>query len=289
MNYIKHLSAFYEKMVSDDRLFPTHVSLYLALFQYWNYYHFRSPIIISRKEIIQLCKIGSLNTYHKCLHDLHNWGYIRYEPSHSQFKGSWVGMYNFDTTTDTTDEQPLRRKNETTAEQPLRHSRRKNETTGEQALRPHINDINILNNKTYRERKKTQAKNLKNENSEKKKARQGKLAGEKPEGKKSDNPLREKAPIEKRKKVVPKKEKGFVPPQLDETLAFFQTEHYLEIEARKFFFHFESTGWKVGGKSPMENWQAAAHNWMLNVPKYGTVQKPNTLKLNTFKDYSEPL
>jgi hypothetical protein len=39
----------------------------------------------------------------------------------------------------------------------------------------------------------------------------------------------------------------------------------------------------------MENWQAAAHNWMLNVPKYDTIPKSNAVKLNTGKDYGEPL
>jgi hypothetical protein len=64
---------------------------------------------------------------------------------------------------------------------------------------------------------------------------------------------------------------------------------YTEIEARKFFYHFVANGWKVGGKTPMENWQAAAHNWMLNAPRYESETKPNTVKLNTSKDYDEPL
>ncbi len=34
------------------------------------------------------------------------------------------------------------------------------------------------------------------------------------------------------------------------------SERSPEIEAKKFFNHFESNGWKVGGKSPMKNWQA---------------------------------
>jgi hypothetical protein len=102
MNYIKHLTAFYDKVASDNRLFPSHISLYMALFQYWNLNHFINPVSICRKEVLQLCKTGSLNAYHKCLHDLHAWGYIVYAPSHNQFVGSLVSLYNFDTPTDTT-------------------------------------------------------------------------------------------------------------------------------------------------------------------------------------------
>lgn len=32
-------------------------------------------------------------------------------------------------------------------------------------------------------------------------------------------------------------------------------------EADKFFDHFTSTGWRIGGKSPMRDWKAALRNW----------------------------
>ena len=261
MNYIKHLSAFYEKVASDNRLFPSHISLYLALFQYWNLNHFHNPVSISRKEVMQLCKIGSLNTYHKCLHDLHSWGYISYEPSHNQFIGSFVSLYNFDTTTDITSVQALRQQ------------RRKIDTTSVQALRHSINNTNNINNKLYRG-KKSQAQNSEIENSD---------------NKKKDGFKLEENERTKRKKVAQKKEKEFVLPKLDDVAAFFKVEQYPEIEARKFFYHFEANGWQIGGKTPMKNWHAAAHNWMLNVPKYEPEKKPNPIKLNTSKDYGEPL
>lgn len=34
-----------------------------------------------------------------------------------------------------------------------------------------------------------------------------------------------------------------------------------ESEADKFFDHFESNGWRQGGKTPIRSWQAAARNW----------------------------
>ncbi len=253
MNYIKHLTAFYELVSSDNRLFPSHVSLYMALFQFWNINHFENPVSICRKEVLQLSKIGSYNTYHRSLHDLHSFGYIKYEPSHNQFIGSLVHLYNFDTT----------------AIQALRQPRRNIDTTTVQALRHSINDINVLNNKTYRE-EQTQNKNQ------------------------ILNPSKMKN--SKRKKVAPKKEK-MVYPSLDEVITFFKSENYPEIEANKFFNHFESNGWKVGGKTPMKNWQAAARNWMLNsrnfipptnFPKQIPFPKPPKPNPNN-KNYAEPL
>jgi hypothetical protein len=194
----------------------------MALFQFWNINHFENPVSICRKEVLQLSKIGSYNTYHRCLHDLHSFGYIKYEPSHNQFIGSLVHLYNFDTT----------------AIQALRQPRRNIDTTTVQALCHSINDINVLNNKTNREEQT-----------------QNKIQILNPENMKTKK--------SKRKKVAPKKEK-MVCPSLDEVIAFFKSEKYPEMEAQKFFNHFESNGWKVGGKTPMKNWQAAARNWMLN-------------------------
>jgi len=90
MNYSKHLSGFFEKISDDKTLNPTHISLYMALFQFWNSNLFKNPISISRDEVMRISKIGSRATYHKCLKNLHSLGYINYEPSFNSFKGSQV-------------------------------------------------------------------------------------------------------------------------------------------------------------------------------------------------------
>lgn len=65
---------------------------------------------------MKLSKIGSNNTYAKCLKELDSWGYLEYIPSHDPIKGSKVNMFTFDTTTKTT-----------------------TDTTTATALRPYIN------------------------------------------------------------------------------------------------------------------------------------------------------
>ena len=59
MNYIKHLNAAFQKFIEDSRLNPTHVSLYVALFQFWNISRFADCFYINRQEVMQLSKIGS--------------------------------------------------------------------------------------------------------------------------------------------------------------------------------------------------------------------------------------
>ncbi|MFC4740257.1 hypothetical protein ACFO3U_09660 [Flavobacterium ponti] len=95
MNYIKHLTGFFEKVAIDKTLNPTHVSLYIALFQFWNCNRFKNPISINRDEVMRISKISSKATYHKCLKNLHSLGYINYEPSYNPFKGSHVILFNF--------------------------------------------------------------------------------------------------------------------------------------------------------------------------------------------------
>lgn len=98
MNYIRHLTAFYLKAKSDDRLSPTHISLYHALFQIWNINRFINPVSINRRQLLLYSKIGSNHTFYGCLNDLNEWGYIEYQPSHSPSIGSFVNLCRFDIT-----------------------------------------------------------------------------------------------------------------------------------------------------------------------------------------------
>jgi hypothetical protein len=96
MNYIKHhLTGFFDRIIQDENLNPTHISLYITLFQYWNINHFQNPISITREEVMRSSKICSTATYHKCIKELNEKGYIKYEPSFNPFKGSMVILFNF--------------------------------------------------------------------------------------------------------------------------------------------------------------------------------------------------
>lgn len=98
MNYIRHLSAVFEKMDNEDRVTPYLISLYMALFRRWNENFFNNPISIARCEIMRLSKIGSTNTYIRSLRELDHLGFIKYNPSRSKHRGSLIYMFTFDKT-----------------------------------------------------------------------------------------------------------------------------------------------------------------------------------------------
>ena len=306
MNYIKHLTGFFEKVAIDKTLNPTHVSLYIALFQFWNCNRFKNPISINRDEVMRISKISSKATYHKCLKNLHSLGYINYEPSYNPFKGSHVILFNFSEDLKPLPKSERKPKNEPlielVSEQALNKSCTSIETGTEQAVVPsinYINNTNILNDKNVSNLEKLTKNfeeinnyNLENENSEKEKSSAKK---EKEEMQNENfafaNSDENQIKNSWQKSSAKKEEK--LHPLIEEVKTYFQENNFPEQEAQKFFNYFKSVGWLVGGKTPMVDWQAAAQNWMINAPKFiSNAEQPNRAKqLNTTtdKDYSEPL
>src|SRR5690606_17137147 len=94
MNYIKHLTGFFIRIASEETIYPTHISLYLALFQSWNVNRFKNPIAISRDEMMKTSRIASKATYHKCIKELQSMGFIDYLPSYNPYSGSEVILHD---------------------------------------------------------------------------------------------------------------------------------------------------------------------------------------------------
>ena len=90
MGEVKELTSFYEAIRDDPRIGPSHISLYMALFQLYNLNGFRNPISICRKRVMEVAKISGVATFHKCMRHLVEFGYIRYVPSYSPRVGSEV-------------------------------------------------------------------------------------------------------------------------------------------------------------------------------------------------------
>jgi len=74
-------------------------------------------------------------------------------------------------------------------------------------------------------------------------------------------------------------------PTLPEVLAEGMALDLPKIEAEKFFDHFTSNGWKVGGRGVMRDWKAALRNWQRNadnfkhVPRHGVLSSPRQPEL----------
>jgi len=74
----------------DERINVWHISAYTAILQLWYQGDFRNPVFITRRKIMELSHIGSIATYHKCIKQLEQYGYIRYNPSYHPLSGSQV-------------------------------------------------------------------------------------------------------------------------------------------------------------------------------------------------------
>ena len=165
---------------------------------------------------MRMSKIGSANTYVRCLKELHAWGYIQYIPSYNPLRGSKVNLYSFDTADDKADNTA-------------------SDTGRVQVVIPSINVLNNIETNTKRERA----------------------------------------------------------PTLEQVLEYFLKKEYPTLEARKFFNHYQANGWKLGGRTEIKDWGAAAENWMLKTSNFNQHGLPmgtsKDLNSNSNKDYSEPL
>jgi hypothetical protein len=282
MNYIKHLTGFFNRIALENSLNPTHISLYLTLFQCWNVHRFKNPITISRDEMMKGSKIASKATYHKCIKELQRLKFLDYFPSYNPYSGTEVFMINFsegnnfsqtisDTTSSNNDQttpifEPTEPKNE-----PV------NGQVGEQVNEPPY----IYNNKQT-------SINIKNididtnfQNFD-------------------DDLFLKNETAEQKEKSSAKKEK-VKSPTLEQVKEYFKFQNFTEFEAERFYNYYSSIGWLIGGKTKMKDWQAAARNWILNTPKFSVnLPNPSTQKANPQpkaynlnatidKNYAEPL
>lgn len=283
MNYIKHLTGFFNRISNEESLNPTHISLYLTLFQCWNVNRFKNPITISRDEMMKGSKIASKATYHKCIKELQRLKFLDYFPSYNPYSGTEVFMINFSegsnfnqTISDTTSSN-----NEQTTpffDQTEPKNEHVNSQVSEQVNEPPY----IYNNKqTFKNIKNIDIDtNFQNFN---------------------DDLFLENETEKKEEKSSAKKEEKFVSPSIDLVKEYFKFQNFTEFEAERFFNYYSSIGWLIGGKTKMKDWQAAARNWMLNTPKFSInlpnppAQKANpqprayNLNATIDKNYAEPL
>ncbi|AWM14667.1 transcriptional regulator [Flavobacterium sediminis] len=267
MNYIKHLTGFFIRIASEETIYPTHISLYLALFQSWNVNRFKNPISISRDEMMKASRIASKATYHKCIKELQNMGFIDYLPSYNPYSGSEVILH------DLSDRKAVF-KNQTSSiiDQTIPINNQANSNGTEQ-----VNEPNIYNtNKTSKNNKNisidTNSKILNEEKF---------LESEKKEKKSSA------------------KKREIENPSFEQVKDYFKQEEFSEFEAERFYNYYTSNGWLIGGKTKMIDWHAAARSWILNTAKF-TINLPQNpqakeqprakqLQVTEDKNYAEPL
>lgn len=266
MNYIRHLNAFFAVVRHDNRLTSSHISLYMALFQYWNFNRFQNPFTVYRNDIMKLSKIGSKNTYHKCMKELHQARYIFHHPSATKYQPVKISMTMLDKAAQKNPEQlELFAGNAAAAGKSTEAFVSPQKKTGVNTEYGTQRVSNLTNANINNEPeaipdpghliKHTNNKQERNTPAHQIFERNGKI-----QEAINTPPFREPAPgqaneLNSRPKVV-------------EIERFFRERKHPVSEARKFYNHYKAIGWKVQGKIPIEDWKALAEKWMVNTSKW---------------------
>jgi len=234
VNYIQHQIDFFKTVYEDDRLSPYHISLYMALFQFWNYNRFKETFSAARGELMQLSKVKSKSTYSKCLNELNDWKYIIYSPSNNPFIKSTFNLSIKWTSLGL-------ELNKTSPSSGLPFSQ-PSPANGLPFVQPGpSNGLVLVPDKTYKHK-----------------------------------------PINNRER----------PSSEILVIDFFKKNGSSKIEGQKFWNHYESNGWLIGGKTPMVDWQASARNWIIRSKDLNIktpTQKRDYLHTSSKKNYNEPL
>lgn len=84
------LDCFFEKAAKDNRLLPSHISLFTAMVHCSKNIDKKTFFKISRKRLMLFSRIKSIATYHKCMADLVAYDYVIYHPSFDPYRASRV-------------------------------------------------------------------------------------------------------------------------------------------------------------------------------------------------------
>ncbi|MHB9141654.1 MAG: hypothetical protein ACYC25_07265 [Paludibacter sp.] len=319
MNYIRHLNGFFTRLAEDKRMTPYHVSLYFALFQQWNAERFGEEFIVLRLEIMELARIGSANTYARCMKELADWGYIRYWSMSNYYTGSRVCCIRFDTGNDigrdtagdTSRDTGNDTGNDTACDTGIGNDTGR-DTGNDTSIKSDtgcntgsdtgiITDTTSDTGKSKNERKNESASIRSdtgrdigrdtlfiNKNKQEEKSVRRNQKDDFNENEKKQKRFRttnsENLPDEK-----------FPVLDLSEVEQFFEQNQFPRSEAQKFYAHYQSSGWKTGDQMKIISWQAVARKWMNNTQSFKTDERePNQIgtskhSVTVNKDYSEPL
>lgn len=82
------LSCFFKNIQNCACIGPTHIALYMALYQRCQEENENNTITFYRAELMKMCKLAGKATYHKIINDLVSCGYITYRPRYNRQKSS---------------------------------------------------------------------------------------------------------------------------------------------------------------------------------------------------------
>jgi len=90
MDQLNPLSEFFKAIEKDHRISITHIGIFAALLEFRTNAGYINPIKAYRYEIMKIAKITGPVTYHRCIKDLNEYGYINYLPKRNRNQRSTI-------------------------------------------------------------------------------------------------------------------------------------------------------------------------------------------------------
>lgn len=212
---------------------------------------------------MQLSKL-SKNTYHKCVKELHEAKYIYYHPSASKFQAVRISIVRLDK-----EEEPKTRYYQldlftgTNIETGRVANLRPTSTNIKTDTVSNLGHIIKPNSKTERN---TPTPDFLDELP-------------RPSGREEKTSTSARVPnsILTEKGIPSWEGLGVGIPTISEVEAWFTNNSYPQTEATKFYNHYKSLGWKIQGKTPIEDWKPLVEKWMTNAKKWGSTTEPKSV------------
>lgn len=273
---------------------------------------------------MQLARIGSANTYARCMKELTDWGYITYLPSSNLHSGSKVTCTRFDTATDTAGNTAgdTSIENDTAGETGT-DTGRSTSTSGDlinDTATDTGTDTSIKIDTASDTGSDTASSTGITAGAENDTGRSTATRKNEPPGIKSDtgtdtasdtlfinitkkNKQEEESSKRNSKEKdsggeeSPKKSDGAKNriPEFEAIKHFFEQNQSSTDEAQKFYARYQSSGWKTGDKKTIVSWQALARKWIENNQNNRTDEREfnkvgtGKLSVTVNKNYNEPL
>ncbi len=83
-------ARLYSRIIDDNRVTVWHISLYMSILNLWSQEGYKNQVKIKRENLMMLAHFKSITTYHKCINQLQEFGYINYKPTYDYYDGSAV-------------------------------------------------------------------------------------------------------------------------------------------------------------------------------------------------------
>jgi hypothetical protein len=87
-----YLFLFCQQIRNLPIILPSHISLYLAIYQIWLLSGSDGSFTVTRRELMLAARINSISTYHKCIKDLSRLKFISYSPTFNYYNGSQIKL-----------------------------------------------------------------------------------------------------------------------------------------------------------------------------------------------------